>query len=63
MWQKLEAGTLHVVYCNGDHKARVGIEGKICNCTLGHEIKALRRRAEKAEAEHADLRQRLEEKA
>ncbi len=56
MMRKLEEGTLHVLYCNGDHNARLGVEGKICNCTLGQEIKALRRRAEKAEAELASPR-------
>lgn len=39
---KLENGTLHVVYCNGDHTKRVGAEGMICNCPLGREIQKLR---------------------
>lgn len=42
MYQKLHEGTLHVAYCNGNHNARVGEEGFICNCTLGREIKNLR---------------------
>lgn len=55
---KLEAGTLHVVYCNGNHKERVGKAGMICNCTLGKEIKELRARAEAAEAQIAEIRTR-----
>jgi len=42
MLRKLEEGTLHVAFCNGNHNARVGTEGLICNCTLGREIKDLR---------------------
>ena len=43
LYTKLDEGTLHVVYCNGRPDARVGAEGLICNCTLGREIKMLRK--------------------
>jgi hypothetical protein len=46
MVDKLERGTLHVGYCNGNHDARVGDPKYICNCTLGQEIKGLRRQLE-----------------
>lgn len=39
--KKLEEGTLHVPFCNGDHSKRVGTEGMICNCPLGHDIHRL----------------------
>ena len=60
--RKLEAGTLHVGYCNGNHDERVGKAGMVCNCTLGREIKELRHRLEQADAplsqqgsDHVDL--------
>lgn len=40
---KLEQGTLHILYCNDDRESRVGREGTICCCTLGKEIKRLRK--------------------
>lgn len=51
IYKKLDDGTMHTIICNGDHRARVGAPGLICNCTLGQEIKTLRNRAEKAEAQ------------
>lgn len=48
MCQKLEDGTLHAVYCNENHNERVGAQGMICNCTLGIEIKRLRRERDEA---------------
>jgi hypothetical protein len=41
-FRKLDEGTLHVIYCNGNHNKRVGTEGMICNCSLGKEIRYLR---------------------
>ena len=42
MCRRLEAGTLHVPYCNGDHRRPVGDPGMICNCPMGRTIKSLR---------------------
>ena len=46
MYEKLIEGTLHVGYCNADHEKRVG--GDMCSCTLGKEIKDLRRQLKEA---------------
>jgi hypothetical protein len=48
---KLDDGTLHVGYCNGDHEKRVGSPDTTCNCTLGREIKTLRHEREKFQIE------------
>jgi hypothetical protein len=40
MYQKLEAKTLHMVYCSADPNGPVGVGG--CSCPLGREIKGLR---------------------
>lgn len=58
--RRLMDGTLHVVFCNGDHRKRVGAEGMICNCPLGQEIQSLRRQAQKAEAALLALQQEHE---
>jgi hypothetical protein len=46
MWRQLEAGTLHVLWCNADHRGPIGNEG--CSCPLGHTIKDLRQRLKEA---------------
>ena len=50
LMNKLQEGTLHLVYCNDNHDLRVGRKGGICSCPLGIEIKQLRREKEFAEA-------------
>ena len=37
---KLDNGSLHSIFCNGDHNSMVG--GDSCSCVLGKEIKSLR---------------------
>lgn len=59
LFEKLDEGTLHVGYCNGDHSARVGSPDTICNCTLGREIKALRHERDALKTENESLRFRV----
>ena len=40
MYIKLDNGSLHSIFCNGDHNSMVG--GDSCSCALGKEIKSLR---------------------
>ena len=41
IYEKLNAGTLHMVWCNADHEKQVGCD--MCSCLLGKVIKDLRR--------------------
>jgi len=49
LYRKMEEGTLHVIWCNGNHEKRVGADGMICNCPLGQDIRHWRHRARHAE--------------
>jgi hypothetical protein len=49
VYTRLEAGTLHVVWCNADHEKQVGCDG--CSCPLGRVIKDLRYQLAEAKAD------------
>jgi hypothetical protein len=51
---KLEAGTLHVIWCNADHDGPVG--GDSCSCPTGRTIQALRQERDVARAKVDVLR-------
>lgn len=56
---KLEAGTLHVLHCNGNHNKPVGAPGMICNCRLGRQIQDQRARIAELKLALVDVQQDL----
>ena len=53
VYRRLENGTLHIIYCNGNHDREVGADGMICNCYLGQVIRGLRSQIKELEASAA----------
>ena len=55
MYERLEAGTLHLPYCNASRGTKVGENGSICCCPLGKEIADLRAKLDKTEVASEEM--------
>ena len=43
IYHRLEQGTMHMMFCDGDQSQRVGAEGTNCTCPTGQDLQRFRR--------------------